>query len=42
LMPPLLTTSAQVFFAEVLVVRGWWEFFPRPPVFIVGGTLKVK
>jgi hypothetical protein len=42
LMPPLLTTSAQVFFAEVLVVRDWWEFFPRPPVFVVGDLLLVS
>jgi hypothetical protein len=42
LMPPLLMTSAQVFFIEVLVVRGWCEFFPRPPVLIVRGLLLVS
>jgi hypothetical protein len=35
LMPPLLMTSAQVFFTEVLVICSWWEFFPRPRVFVI-------
>jgi hypothetical protein len=38
LIPPLLMTSAQVFFAEGVFVRGWWVVFPRPPVFVVGGS----
>jgi hypothetical protein len=42
LMPPLLMTSAQVFFAEVSIIHGWWEFFPYPPVFIIGGLLLVS
>jgi hypothetical protein len=36
LIPPLLMTSAQVFFAEGVVGFGWWVFFPLPPVFIFG------
>jgi hypothetical protein len=37
LMPPFFTTSAYVFFVGVLFGRGWWEFFHRPPFFVVGG-----
>jgi hypothetical protein len=36
LIPPLLTTSTQVFLAEGVFVRGWWVFLPLPPVFVVG------
>jgi hypothetical protein len=36
LIPPLLMTSAQVFFTEGVFVHGWWVFFPLPPVFFVG------
>jgi hypothetical protein len=32
LIPPLLTTSAQVFLAEGMFFRGWWVFFPLPRV----------
>jgi hypothetical protein len=28
----LFTTSAQVFFTEGVFCRGWWVFFPLPPV----------
>jgi hypothetical protein len=37
LMPPLLMTSAHVFFVGVLFSHSWWEFFPHPPFFVVGG-----
>jgi hypothetical protein len=36
LIPPLLTTSAQVFLAEGVFVRGWWVFLPLPRFFVVG------
>jgi hypothetical protein len=36
LIPPLLTTSAQVFLVEGVFVHGWWVFFPLPPFFVVG------
>jgi hypothetical protein len=36
LIPPLLTISAQVFFAEGVFICGWWLFFPLPPFFVVG------
>jgi hypothetical protein len=35
-IPPLLMTSAQVFFAEGVFIHGWWVFFPLPPVFFIG------
>jgi hypothetical protein len=41
LIPPLLTTSAQVFLAEAVLVCGWWVFFPLPPFFILGVLLVV-
>ncbi|KAI5811935.1 hypothetical protein BZA77DRAFT_360251 [Pyronema omphalodes] len=41
LMPPLSTTSAQVFFAEGVVVLGWWVFFPWPRFIVVGVLLDV-
>jgi hypothetical protein len=41
LIPPLLTTSAQVFFAEGVVGFGWWVFFPLPPFFVFGVLLAV-
>jgi hypothetical protein len=42
LIPPLLTTSTHIFLVKVLLGRGWWEFFPYPPFFIVGGLLFVS
>jgi hypothetical protein len=42
LIPLFLTTSAPVVFAEVLFGRGWWEFFPRAPFFVVGALLLVS
>jgi hypothetical protein len=41
LIPPLLTTSAQVFLVEGAFVQGWWVFFPLLPFFIVGVLLAV-
>jgi hypothetical protein len=41
LIPPLLTTSAPVFFAEGVVGFGWWVFLPLPPFFILGVLLAV-
>jgi hypothetical protein len=41
LIPPLLTTSAQVFSAEGVFVRGWWAFLPLPPFIIFGVWLAV-
>jgi hypothetical protein len=41
LIPPLLTTSAQVFLAEGVFVHGWWVFFPLPPFVIFGVWLVV-
>jgi hypothetical protein len=35
-IPPLLMISAHVFLVEVLFGHGWWEFFPRPPFFVIG------
>jgi hypothetical protein len=29
--------SAYVFFMEVLVSHGLWEFFPHPPFFVIRG-----
>jgi hypothetical protein len=36
LIPPFLMTSAHGFFSGGPFSRGWWEFFPRPPFFVVG------
>jgi hypothetical protein len=36
LIPALLTTSAEVFLAEGVLIRGWWVFFPCPPFFVIG------
>jgi hypothetical protein len=41
LIPLLLMTSAQVFFAGWVVSFSWWVFFPLPPVFIFGVLLVV-
>jgi hypothetical protein len=42
LIPLFLMTSAHVFFAEVLVSHGWWEFFPHPLFFVIGGLSLVS
>jgi hypothetical protein len=41
LIPPLLMTSAQVFLAEVVFVRGWCVFFPLPPFVVFGFGLRL-
>jgi hypothetical protein len=41
LIPPLLTTSAQVFLAEGVFVHGWWIFFALPPFVVFGVWLAV-
>jgi hypothetical protein len=42
LIAPFLMTSAHIFFAGVLFGHCWWEFFARPPFFVVGGLLRVS